>query len=798
MIACARAAEGDGKIISDMSSEKRLLLFMLLAAVILGSYGLLNQWLAPPSPPAVKQPQAEPREKVEASAKEQPTEKSDVTQPTGTEEKASTAAEAAAVPTTDQTTRGETEEPPTRWITLGSFQGDSPFPLMAIFTTRGAALERLELVERTSRQRLRYRSMDDNQGGYLGYLALRDELPEGCRVNVVPPGTPAASAEPTSPDDPVGLQVGDLLTAIDTTKVTTRYDVAEALRKTRPGQRVELTVQRAGQTLRYTALLAEQPLTLISPESPGQVGPGPNPPSFRCALAAPLAVRAANKDLLEDPGLSRAEWKIAASDERSVTFEWSPPDGQWLFRKRFQIADGSKQIEPAYHIELHFEVVNQSSTARAVAVRWEGPNGLPTEGWWYSTKVHHSFFGVAGARDLIWGISRGQQLRSASEIHRQVTGDSPDRPLFTATTGDATTPLRFVGVDTQYFAVVMSHPQLADGKRLDTSELIPCAWGDVRALPKDRIKLTNVSFYLGMPAQTVAPGEKLTQEFLVFAGPKEPTVLAQYALQDVLYYGWFPWVAKPLSALLHAFYFLVRNYGLAIIMLTVLVRAAMFPLGRKAARNAAVMQELAPELKRIAEKYKNDPQKRLQAQQQLYREHNFNPFGGCLLMLIQLPIFIGLYRCLAVDIHLRQAPLIPGISWCSNLAGPDQLWRWPLPQFLAGETGWLGPYLNVLPIVTIALFLLQQKMFTPPPTDEQQRVQQQMMTFMMIFIGIMFFKVPSGLCIYFIASSLWSVGERMLLPKPGTAQQSAAPKAPPGDVQKRRGLLRRLTKSKRK
>ena len=146
-------------------------------------------------------------------------------------------------------------------------------------------------------------------------------------------------------------------------------------------------------------------------------------------------------------------------------------------------------------------------------------------------------------------------------------------------------------------------------------------------------------------------------------------------------------------------------------------------------------------------------------------------------MFLQLPIFIGLYRCLSVDIHLRQAPLIPGIPWCSNLAGPDMAWRWQglLPDFLASETGWLGPYLNILPIITIVLFIAQQKMFTPPATDEQTQMQQKMMKYMMIFMGVLFFKVPAGLCVYFIASSLWGIGERKLLPKPGNVPTKPMP-----------------------
>jgi YidC/Oxa1 family membrane protein insertase len=174
-------------------------------------------------------------------------------------------------------------------------------------------------------------------------------------------------------------------------------------------------------------------------------------------------------------------------------------------------------------------------------------------------------------------------------------------------------------------------------------------------------------------------------------------------------------------------------------------------------------------------------QKRGEAQRELFAKHNYNPFGGCLLMFLQLPIFVGLYRALSVDIELRQAPLISGLPWCSNLAGPDMLWNWKphLFGFLADETGWLGPYFNVLPIITIILFIVQQKMFMPPATDEQTRMQQQMMKYMMIFMGVLFYKVPSGLCIYFIASSLWGLAERKMLPPIGKkppADEAAKPK----------------------
>jgi YidC/Oxa1 family membrane protein insertase len=182
-----------------------------------------------------------------------------------------------------------------------------------------------------------------------------------------------------------------------------------------------------------------------------------------------------------------------------------------------------------------------------------------------------------------------------------------------------------------------------------------------------------------------------------------------------------------------------------------------------------MMQQLAPEIQKVKDKYPDDAMKQHAEVQALYKKHNFNPFGGCLLVFIQLPIFIGLYRCLSVDIDLRDAPLVPGWAWASNLAGPDKLfywenWTWDIISDKAD--GYLGPYFNVFPLITVTLFLIQQKLFTPPATDEQTKMQQQMMTMMTVFMGIMFYKVPAGLCIYFITSSLWGICERKLLPKP--------------------------------
>jgi membrane protein insertase Oxa1/YidC/SpoIIIJ len=137
---------------------------------------------------------------------------------------------------------------------------------------------------------------------------------------------------------------------------------------------------------------------------------------------------------------------------------------------------------------------------------------------------------------------------------------------------------------------------------------------------------------------------------------------------------------------------------------------------------------------------------------------------------------MGLYYALQESIHFRLASFL----WIDNLAAPDMLiwWTERIPWISdpdnQGSIFYLGPYFNLLPIVAVALMIVQQKMLTPPPTDEQQAMQQKMMKYMMVFFGVMFYKVAAGLCLYFIASSLWGVAERRLLPKKKTASSSAA------------------------
>jgi YidC/Oxa1 family membrane protein insertase len=215
----------------------------------------------------------------------------------------------------------------------------------------------------------------------------------------------------------------------------------------------------------------------------------------------------------------------------------------------------------------------------------------------------------------------------------------------------------------------------------------------------------------------------------------------------------------------------VVEYGVCILLLTVMVRGVMHPVSRKQARTTMRMQALKPEMDKLKEKFKDDKQGLQMATMELYRKHGINPLGSCWMMFLQMPVFLGLYYALQESIHFRLEPFL----WIKSLTAPDMLIHWGdnIP-WISQWSNWtssgppmyyLGPYFNVLPVVAVVLMILQQKYTMPPATDDQQAMQQKWMKYSMILFGVFFYKVAAGLCLYFIASSLWGFAERKLLPK---------------------------------
>lgn len=730
--------------------ERRLVLFVLFSVgILLANSMLMRMWQGDPPPKPVAQQVDAPDKGAEPQdAALQPA--GDEGAPAVEGAEAPPQAEIEDAPTDEQPADAPDAFPqqPLRRVMLGSLDPESPFKMGVTIVSRGAAVERIELNSS------RYRDLEFD-GGYLGHLALtRNDAGQGAVVGLVGPGTPAHRA---------GLQVGDAITAIGGEEIRSPADVAQVLERLRPGREVTIRLLRDGQSLELTANLSRKPLEVVQPENG-------DPLSLSLTLAQidELKLEADKDDLPGEP-MSRGNWELVSHDEGQATFRWLLPRRQLEVIKRFRLARIEDKPAPgngptlAYHLLFDVEVNNTGAEKRTVAYRLGGPTGLPTEGWWYANKISQTWFGGGGIRDVVVAT-----LKNGHPLVEVVSGMQLARDKEISSWREV--PLVYAGVDAQYFAAMVI-PQKKTPDDVWFADVEPRRVGPVPA-DRNRIKLTDVSFRATtLPVELQSPQQgdaSLAHTYLLFAGPKQPSVLSAYGLDGIIYFGWpiFGVVSQAMLAVLHFFHdYLHLNYALAIVMLTVLVRSALFPLSRKQALSAQKMQELAPEMKKLAEKYKNNLEARSKAQQELFRKHNYNPLAGCLPMFIQLPIFIGLYRSLSVDIELRQAPLISeSVRWASNLSAPDQLFSWEawMPAFVQS---WLGPYFNLLPCITIALFIWQQKMFMPPPTDEQAALQYKMMRYMMIFMGVLFFRVPSGLCVYFIASSLWGIAERKLLPK---------------------------------
>ena len=766
--------------------ERRLLTFIVASTAFLLFYITLRAKFGPPVPP----PGAPAAAEVAPAEKPAKLLAGDVDPAASENSKNSDSTDAATDDDVEPTEDVVASSRPTESerITLGSMDPQSNQYMLVTLNSLGGAIERIELTERDAKGRLKYRRVDV-RNGYLGYLAGEPAAKvDGVTVNVVGPGTPAATAVSDDSETDNGLRVGDVIVSVADKPVATDKEISDALAETKPGDQVTIEVLRESgaeprtgnsRSVSLTATLTQHPLDLIRLARDG--GPDQvdgNLSRFSCLMT-----------------LGQVNRKGIAVGERSIRGAVNPADLFWTAERReqsgsetanFSLEMSAAEMEKiggepvrlqrsytlnpeSYAIDMAVQVDNLGDGPQDLAYRLEGANGLTLEGWWYSNKISPNWSGAA-ARDIIYKTAADHhELISGYDLLKRAKNQPEDayQGIFAADGEAASRKMSYIGVDAQYFCVAYLPP----GDQATMSTFRRAAAGivaDGPGIPRHKERAVNASFYLDSIVSEVPAGGSIRQELRMFAGPKKPEVLARFGLDDAVYYGWFAYFAKILASLLHFLHSIVQNYAVAIILLTVLVRAAMFPLSRKAAVNAQRMQELAPELKKIADQYKDDMEGRLKAQRDLQKRVGFNPMAGCAPMFLQLPIFIGLYRALSVDIELRQEAVSSTSQWASNLAGPDMFTYWGdwLWDYLSGRgTGWLGPYFNILPVLVVVLFLTQQKLFMPPATDEQTRMTQKMMNVMTLMMGLFFFRVPAGLCLYFITSSLWGICERVLVKK---------------------------------
>ncbi len=251
-------------------------------------------------------------------------------------------------------------------------------------------------------------------------------------------------------------------------------------------------------------------------------------------------------------------------------------------------------------------------------------------------------------------------------------------------------------------------------------------------------KLDNNTYAAGVivPVGTIAPGATGAVTVPLYVGPQEQEVLAQLAkgLDLVVDYGIFTVIAAPLFWLLKWLYSLLHNWGWAIIALTILIKGAFYPLNHASARSMAKMKVIAPKMKALQERYANDKQQLQVKMMEMYKEEKINPLGGCLPILVQIPVFIALYWVLLSAVELRHAPWI---LWIHDLSAPD-------PWY-------------VLPVIYAVTAYLQVRLSPTPISDP---VQAKVMQIMPVAFSVMFLFFPSGLVLYWLVNNLLQIGQQ--------------------------------------
>ncbi len=276
-----------------------------------------------------------------------------------------------------------------------------------------------------------------------------------------------------------------------------------------------------------------------------------------------------------------------------------------------------------------------------------------------------------------------------------------------------------------------------------------------RAEPENPLRVFMKSREHAVMTQVLLPAGQFTGHFDLYLGPKDVDILeeAGHSLRRAVDLGWFTFVALPL---LHALRFsnrLTHNYGIDIILLTVVIKILFIPLTQKSLKSMREMQKLQPQMAAIRERYKDKPEEMNREIMELYRRHKVNPFGGCLPMVLQIPVFIGLYQALANAVELRHAGFA---GWINDLSAPDRLGSIQLPFVHQ-------PGFPVLTLLMGASMFVQQWM-TPTTADPSQ---QRVMLIMPVLFTFMFINFPSGLTLYWLVNNILTIAQQYAMNRPG-------------------------------
>ncbi|PIU54757.1 MAG: hypothetical protein COS89_09160, partial [Deltaproteobacteria bacterium CG07_land_8_20_14_0_80_38_7] len=396
------------------------------------------------------------------------------------------------------------------------------------------------------------------------------------------------------------------------------------------------------------------------------------------------------------------KYKLIESTERSLTYLWSSKE-----------VDVKKTIlldENSYLADVFIEVFNKTNKAlnERLVLTWSGVSVQPKS---------RGFLGmfqqpVNNQRTPIYFINGSvNRLTNLKKISEQE---------------DLTGSVYWCGLESRYFLSAII-------PREQNSQLT-AEFGAKQAENKDTFLYSGVA----LANTIISPKEKAVHKFAVYSGPKEIHQLKAVGirLDESIDYGWFTIIAKPMLYLLDFFHAIVRNYGVAIILLTIFIKLLLHPINKKSMKSMKQMQALQPRLKELQKKYANDKTRLNTETMQLFKAHKVNPMGGCLPMLLQFPIYIALYKVLWNSIELYRAPFF---WFYKDLSAPDPYYITPL-------------------LLGVGMFL-QQKMM---PSATADPMQQKMMMIMPVMFTVFMLFLPVGLVLYILVNTAMSVTQQWM------------------------------------
>jgi YidC/Oxa1 family membrane protein insertase len=396
----------------------------------------------------------------------------------------------------------------------------------------------------------------------------------------------------------------------------------------------------------------------------------------------------------------------ATRNKKDLSFTWASPEGVKII-KTYSFAPDT------YEIGLEIKVRNLSSETIQDKLTISLKNGFK--------QTEASRYSFSGPAALI-----------NSELEEVDPKDIADEGSYSGT-------VSWVANEDQYFASAIV-PEEAQKANIELS-----------LSRNDVLKTTYVD-----PAEPVLPKTERTYRYKLYFGPKSLKSLRSVGsdLGKMLDFGFFDVIAKPLLYGMHYLYRVIPNYGIAIIIITIIVKILFWPLSNKSYKSMSQMKRLQPKMAELRAKYKNDKKMMNQELMNLYKIYKVNPLGGCLPMVLQIPVFFAFYKMLYQAIELRHAPFL---LWINDLAAPDRLFHLDIKIPLMAP-----PYgIPVLTIIMGASMFFQQKM-SPPPGDP---AQAKMMMFMPIFFTFIFINFPSGLVLYWLVNNILSMAQQYYINK---------------------------------